>query len=96
MSTSINRDRLAADLLGVGAGDHVALRRVYDPASPKLYEICLYILRDRSEAEDALQETLLNVWRSAKTYDPDRALAPSRGWRRWPATAPSTVYEAAG
>lgn len=76
MSTSIIRNQLAADLGGVGAGDHVALRRVYDATLPKLYGICLHILRDRSEAEDALQETFLNVWRSARTYDPDRGVSP--------------------
>ncbi len=35
--------------------------------------MCLRILGDRAEAEDALQDTYLTVWRNARAFDPERA-----------------------
>jgi len=44
-------------LVAVARQDNEAFRRLYDLASPKLFAITLRICRDRSLAEDALQET---------------------------------------
>ncbi|TMK16944.1 MAG: sigma-70 family RNA polymerase sigma factor [Alphaproteobacteria bacterium] len=35
--------------------------------------VCLRILKDRSEAEDVLQDVYVTVWRKAATFDPGRA-----------------------
>ena len=46
---------------------------IYDRTSAKLFGVCLRILGSRSEAEDALQEAYVNVWRNAAGYDAGRA-----------------------
>jgi RNA polymerase sigma-70 factor (ECF subfamily) len=67
------RQRLIDALLRVREGSQPALAEVYKRTSAKLFGICLRILGDRSEAEDALQEVYVNVWRKAGSYDPGRA-----------------------
>jgi RNA polymerase sigma-70 factor (ECF subfamily) len=56
----------------VRAGDARALGTLYDRYTSLLYPVVLRILRQRSEAEDALQDSWLQVWRGAATYDPRR------------------------
>jgi RNA polymerase sigma-70 factor (ECF subfamily) len=57
----------------VAGGDRAALHIVYQQTSAKLLGICLRILNDRMEAEDALQEVYVSLWRSAGSYDPARS-----------------------
>jgi RNA polymerase sigma-70 factor (ECF subfamily) len=59
MATLINR---------VAMGDRSAFATLYQSTSPKLFSICLRILRDRTEAEEALQEIYIKVWQRAKTF----------------------------
>ncbi len=56
----------------VALGDRDAFRRLYRATSAKLFGICLRILRDRGEAEDALQEVYVKIWQNAKSYATDR------------------------
>ena len=72
-SASFERDQLSAALARVGQGSQAALAEVYQKSSAKLFGICLRILGDRSEAEDALQDIYVNVWRKAGSFDPARA-----------------------
>lgn len=72
-SSSFDRDQLSAALRRVGQGSQAALAEVYQRSSAKLFGICLRILGDRAEAEDALQDIYLNVWRKAGSFDPQRA-----------------------
>ncbi len=62
-------------------GDEAALRALYDLLAPRAYAIALKILKDQAEAEEVLQDTFLEVWRSATRFDPARAAA-----ERWIAT----------
>ncbi|GJE61896.1 sigma-70 family RNA polymerase sigma factor [Methylobacterium trifolii] len=55
----------------VAAGDEAALRTLYDLTSPKLYGVILRIQRDRSVAEDVLQDVYLRVWQAAGSYAPE-------------------------
>lgn len=64
-------DKVSELLSRVALGDRDAFRRLYDTTSPKLFGICLRILRERSEAEDALQEIFVKIWRAAPTYATD-------------------------
>ena len=56
-----------------GRGSQSALAEIYEATSAKLFGICLRILHDRAEAEDALQDIYLNVWRKAGSFDAERA-----------------------
>ncbi len=63
------RRRLADALARAGRGSQSALAEVYQATSAKLFRI----LGERGEAEDALQDIYLNVWRKAGSFDPERA-----------------------
>jgi RNA polymerase sigma-70 factor (ECF subfamily) len=73
MDDDAARFQLAAALARVAAGDRRALRVVYQDTAAKLFGLCLRILKDRSEAEDVLQEVYVTVWRRAATFDPAMA-----------------------
>jgi RNA polymerase sigma-70 factor (ECF subfamily) len=73
MDADATRSQLAAALARVAAGDRAALAIVYQDTSAKLFGICLRILKDRSEAEDVLQDVYVTVWRKAAAFDPGRA-----------------------
>jgi RNA polymerase sigma-70 factor (ECF subfamily) len=53
-------------------GDRDAFERFYDRYASLVYTVALRILRVRSDAQDLLQEVLLQVWRQAGSYSPDR------------------------
>ena len=59
----------------VTLGDYSTFQEVYRRTSAKLFGICLRILAERSEAEDALQETYVIIWRRAALYDEARGAA---------------------
>jgi RNA polymerase sigma-70 factor (ECF subfamily) len=62
-----------ADILRlVAAGDRVAFRRLYDARSARLFGIALRITRQSALASDAVHDALLQVWRNAGRFDPDR------------------------
>jgi len=73
MAVSLTREELAQALGDSGRGDRAAFRRVYDATSPKLFGVCLRILRDRQLAEDVLQDAYVTIWTKASTFDPGRA-----------------------
>jgi len=54
------------------AGDTRALEELYDRHSDLLYSLVRRIVERAVEAEDVLQETWLQAWRSARAYDPAR------------------------
>ena len=58
-----------AELIGrVAIGDRKAFVVLYDVTSPKLFSICLRILKNRPEAEEALQEIYVKIWQRAKVF----------------------------
>jgi RNA polymerase sigma-70 factor (ECF subfamily) len=73
MDADATRKQLAAALARVAAGDRAALRVVYQDTAAKLFGVCIRILKDRSEAEDVLQDVYVTVWRKAGAFDPGRA-----------------------
>jgi len=48
--------------------DRAAFRDLYQRTSAKLFGVSLRILRDRSEAEEALQEVYVKIWQRADRY----------------------------
>lgn len=67
------RAALKAAIARVAQGDRSALEDVYRSTHRKLFGIALRILGDTKEAEDALQDVYLSLWRRAGSYDPERA-----------------------
>lgn len=67
------RARLSAALGKAANGDRRAFYEVYQRSSAKLYGICCRILGEGQDAEDALQEAYVNIWRRADRFDPERA-----------------------
>lgn len=66
---------LARLLAASAGGDQRAFANLYRQASPKLFGICLTMLRARQEAEDVLQEVFTTVWQRAGDFDSSRASA---------------------
>lgn len=65
-----------AELMRASArGDQAAFAVLYHRTSSKLFGICLHMLRERGDAEDALQNVYTNVWRRAGSFDSTRAAA---------------------
>ena len=62
----------------VVARDAGALSDLYDRHSRLLFSLCLRIVRDRSEAEEVLQETFVAVWTRAEKYN--AALGSPMAW----------------
>lgn len=53
----------------IARGDQTAFSTLYDRLSGPLFALAFRMLRDRSEAEETLQEVCLQLWRRAATYD---------------------------
>lgn len=53
----------------IAKGEQMAFGLLYDRLSGPLYSLALKMLGDRAEAEDALQEICLQIWRRAAAYD---------------------------
>lgn len=64
-------DPFAAMLSRIALGDRSAFSALYDRASPKLFGIAVRMLKDRTEAEDAMQEIFVRVWNRVSTFQPD-------------------------
>ena len=69
---------LMALLDRVAQRDETALKSLYDLTSGKLYGLALRVLERHEWAEDALQETFLQIWRSAPDYR--ASLSPPMAW----------------
>jgi RNA polymerase sigma-70 factor, ECF subfamily len=54
------------------------LRVLYDIYGGEIFRFCNRLVGDRGTAEEAVQETFLRAWRSAKTWDP--AAGSIRTW----------------
>jgi RNA polymerase sigma-70 factor (ECF subfamily) len=59
------------DMLQMAAqGDRAAFRALYAKAGPKLYAICLRMMRSRDQADDVFQEAMVKVWERSWQFDP--------------------------
>jgi len=56
----------------VGAGDRAAFEEIYCRYTRPVLGLALRRLGDRGRAEDAVQDAFTAVWRSARSYDPER------------------------
>src|SRR5438105_477024 len=62
----------------VGAGDAGAFELLYRRYARPVFGLALRRLGDRMAAEEAVQETFASLWRSARTYKPERG--PGAPW----------------
>jgi len=53
------------------AGDAEAFKKVYEGTGSAVYGLALSILRNRHDAEDAMHETFLKVYKNAGMYRPE-------------------------
>jgi len=58
--------------------DEAALKALYDLTSGKLYGLALRVVRNNEWAEDVLQDTFLQIWRTAPDYR--ASLSPPMAW----------------
>jgi RNA polymerase sigma-70 factor, ECF subfamily len=59
-------------LLSIANGDRAAFRVLYAKAGPKLFAICLRMMRSRDQAEDVFQEAFVKIWERSWQFDPDK------------------------
>ena len=72
-SEESGRQRLERLMREVARGDRAAFRALYDATRAKLYGVVLSILRERSAADDLLQEIYVRIWDRAADFDPGKA-----------------------
>jgi len=75
VTSPADREELNRLLVQTGRNDQKAFAELYKRSSSKLFGVCLRMLRDRSEAEEVLQETYTTVWRRAAGFDQAKASA---------------------
>ena len=71
-------DEIATLISRVAMRDQSAFSALYSKTSPKLFAVCLRILKNRTDAEEVLQEVFVRIWQRA-----DRFIAsenPAMGW----------------
>lgn len=70
------QERSAPDLPGimehVARGDQDAFAALYDVIAGPVHGIVVKVLRDRAQSEEVTQEVLIEVWRQAPRYRPDK------------------------
>lgn len=68
------RDLDILDLLRSGQRER-AFEELLHRYEGKIYRLCLTLLRERAQAEDAAQESILRVWKALGSYDTRAALS---------------------
>jgi RNA polymerase sigma-70 factor (ECF subfamily) len=63
---------LAALLNRVGRGDEEAFSVVYERVAATVFGLVQRVLRDPAQAEEVTQEVMLDVWRTAVRFEPER------------------------
>lgn len=65
-------------LVAVARGDEAAFSELYDRFAGRVFGIVRRVLRDPAQSEEVAQEVLVEVWRLATRFDPQRGSA--QGW----------------
>jgi RNA polymerase sigma-70 factor (ECF subfamily) len=64
-------------LVGISAGHSECLRLLYDESAPLLLGLACRMMKNTADAEEIILDVLEQVWRSARSFDPERGSA----WR---------------
>lgn len=62
-------------LVQVGRGDRAAFEALYATIAPMVLGVITRVVRDPAQSEEVAQEALVDVWRTATRFDPDRGSA---------------------
>ena len=62
------REEIEGLLARTALGDRASFAMLYDATSAKLFGVALRVLKDRGEAEEALQEAFVRIWQKADHY----------------------------
>ncbi|NEB10347.1 sigma-70 family RNA polymerase sigma factor [Streptomyces coelicoflavus] len=65
-------------LTRTAAGDEQAFAGVYDALAPQVMGLAFRVLRDQAQAEEVTQDVMVEVWRAADRFRPERGTA--RNW----------------
>jgi RNA polymerase sigma-70 factor, ECF subfamily len=65
-------------VIAMARGDRLAMAAIYDRYAPLLLAVATRIVGNRVQAEDLLHDVLLEAWRRAGDYDPERGSV--RAW----------------
>jgi RNA polymerase sigma-70 factor, ECF subfamily len=65
-------------LVAVARGDQAAFGELYDRVAGTVHGVVRKVVRDPAQSEEVTQEVLVEVWRTAVRFDPDRGSA--RTW----------------
>lgn len=80
LRTNRNREAPDADALLVRSarGDEAAFAAFYDVLIDRIFGLVRSVLRDPARSEEVTQEVMLELWRTAPKYSPERGSAS--GW----------------
>ncbi len=56
----------------VARGDEAAFGQLYEVLAGPIYGVVLRVLRDQAQSEEVAQEVLVELWRTATRYAPDK------------------------
>lgn len=62
------QDDIETMIARISMGDRAAFSALYDATSAKLFGVCLRVLKDRTDAEEVLQDVFVRIWHKAGTY----------------------------
>ncbi|WP_047032758.1 sigma-70 family RNA polymerase sigma factor [Hoeflea sp. IMCC20628] len=71
----MSQDDLPGLIARTALGDSAAFSMLYSQTSAKLFGVSLRILKDRAQAEDAVQEVYVRIWRRAGSFRVGQASA---------------------
>ena len=71
-SSDVSQDDLMRLLLSVARQDRQAFQLLYGQIAARMFGLCLKLAGQRELAEEALQETFIQIWHHAGEYHSDR------------------------
>lgn len=67
--------RIEPDVRGAAAGDADAFQRLYRRYMPRVYSLCVRMLGDQAESEEATQDVFVRLWDKLPLYRGDSAFS---------------------